>query len=60
MTLKSEISICLARLTAIENGLKTEAEHAENAIDARAYRDAMVLVKDIKKDMKKRLEALGI
>ena len=58
MTLNSELLICMTKLKAIEEGLQTEAEHAKDKKDAKTYRDAMLLVRDIKKDMKKRLEAL--
>ena|GEM_PF-4582628 len=58
MTLNSELLICMTKLKAIEDGLQTEAEYAKDKKDAKTYRDAMLLVRDIKKDMKKRLEAL--
>ncbi|WP_455663406.1 hypothetical protein [Pradoshia sp.] len=60
MTLNSELTICLAKVKAIEEGLKAEAEHADNAHDAKTYRDAMLLVRDIKKDLSKRIETLGL
>ena len=59
MTLKYELSICLAKLKAIEKGLQKEAERADNAEDARIYRDAMRMISDIREDTKKRLETLG-
>ena len=59
MTLQSELLICLAKLKAIENGLQTEAEHANCANDAKSFRDARLLVTDVRKDMQKRLEEIS-
>lgn len=59
MTLQSELSICLAKLKMIEDGLQKEAEHANCANDAKSFRDARLLVIDVRKDVQKRLEELS-